>query len=79
MEVLRGSDFDRWQPRLILLEDHVSNLHKHPFLKSAKYRLYQVALPATHLRRFGRFVMTVQVFDLTHVYEAIMPAQGRVI
>jgi hypothetical protein len=24
-------------------------------------------------------VMTVQVFDLTHVYEAIIPAQGRVI
>ncbi len=39
MEVLRGFDFDRWQPRLILLEDHVSNLHKHLFLKSAKYRL----------------------------------------
>ena len=39
IEVLRGFTFDRWKPRLILLEDHVSNLKKHRFMKSADYRL----------------------------------------
>ena len=39
IEVLRGFDFTRWQPRLILLEDHVGNLRKHRFLKSSGYRL----------------------------------------
>ena len=39
LEVLRGFDFTRWRPRLILLEDHVGNLDKHRFLKSAGYRL----------------------------------------
>ena len=31
LDVLRGFDFVRWQPRLILLEDHVTNLDKHTF------------------------------------------------
>jgi FkbM family methyltransferase len=39
IEVLRGFDFTLWQPRLILLEDHVSNLRKHRFMKSSGYRL----------------------------------------
>ena len=39
IEVLRGFDFTRWQARLILLEDHVGNLRKHRFMKSAGYRL----------------------------------------
>lgn len=39
IEVLRGFDFVRWRPRLILLEDHVGNLSKHRFMKSAGYRL----------------------------------------
>ncbi len=39
IEVLRGFDFARWQPRLILLEDHVGNLSKHRFVKSSGYRL----------------------------------------
>ena len=37
--------------------------------------LYQIALPATHLPRCGGFVRSVQVFDLTQLYDAIMPAQ----
>jgi hypothetical protein len=41
-------------------------------------RLYQIALPATYLRRCGGFVTSVHVFDLTHVYDVIIPAQGRV-
>ena len=40
--------------------------------------LYQVALPATYLRRCGRLVTPVQVFDLTHVYDATIPAHLRV-
>jgi FkbM family methyltransferase len=39
IEVLRGFDFSRWRPRLILLEDHVSNLRKHRFVRAAGYRL----------------------------------------
>jgi FkbM family methyltransferase len=39
IEVLRGFDFARWQPRLILIEDHVGNLQKHRFMKASGYRL----------------------------------------
>jgi FkbM family methyltransferase len=39
LDVLRGFDFARWQPRLILLEDHVTSLDKHRFLTRAGYRL----------------------------------------
>lgn len=39
IDVLRGFDFSRWRPRLILLEDHVGNLAKHRFLTAAGYRL----------------------------------------
>jgi FkbM family methyltransferase len=39
LEVLSGFDLARWRPHLILLEDHVGNLEKHRFLKSAGYRL----------------------------------------
>jgi hypothetical protein len=41
--------------------------------------LYQIALPATYLRRYSGLVTAIQVFDLTHVYDAIIPAQHRVI
>jgi len=39
IEVLSGFDFGRWQPRLVLLEDHVGNLRKHRFMLRAGYRL----------------------------------------
>jgi len=39
IEVLRGFDFAHWQPRLILLEDHVGDLKKHKFLTQSGYRL----------------------------------------
>lgn len=39
IEVLSGFDFARWRPRLILLEDHVSDLAKHRFMRRAHYRL----------------------------------------
>lgn len=39
LDVLQGFDFARWRPRLILLEDHVSDLSKHNFLQSCGYRL----------------------------------------
>jgi hypothetical protein len=41
--VLSGFDFARWQPRLILLEDHVGDLEKHRFLKRSGYRLVRRA------------------------------------
>ena len=39
IEVLRGFDIARWQPRLILLEDHVADLSKHRYLTAAGYRI----------------------------------------
>lgn len=39
IEVLRGFDFSRWRPRLILLEDHVMSLDKHMFLSRHGYAL----------------------------------------
>jgi FkbM family methyltransferase len=38
-EVLRGFDFNHWQPLLILIEDHVNNLQTHRYLKKSGYRL----------------------------------------
>jgi len=43
VEVLRGFDFVRWRPRLILLEDPVGDLSRHRFLKQARYRLIRRA------------------------------------
>ncbi len=59
IEVLRGFDFDRWRPRLMLLEDHVGNLRKHKFVMSAGYRLVRRIghngwyVPANAPVRFG--------------------------
>lgn len=39
LEVLSGFDIARWQPRLILLEDHVADLSKHRYLIGAGYRI----------------------------------------
>jgi FkbM family methyltransferase len=39
VEVLSGFDFKRWQPLLILVEDHVGTLGTHRFLKNSGYRL----------------------------------------
>ncbi len=38
-EVLRGFDFGRWQPLLILVEDHVNDLRTHRTLTQNGYRL----------------------------------------
>jgi hypothetical protein len=39
LDVLRGLDFARWRPRLILLEDHVTSTSKHNFLRRNGYAL----------------------------------------
>ena len=39
VDVLSGFDVTRWQPRLILIEDHVSSLATHRFLTRSGYRL----------------------------------------
>ena len=39
LEVLSGFNFQRWQPLLILIEDHVGTLDTHRFLKARGYRL----------------------------------------
>jgi FkbM family methyltransferase len=38
VEVLRGFDFARWRPRLILLEDHVLDMRLHRFMRSQGYK-----------------------------------------
>ncbi len=39
LDVLRGLDLPRWQPRLILMEDVVISLDKHRYLERNGYRL----------------------------------------
>lgn len=39
IEVMRGFDFEKYRPSLILIEDGVRNLDKHRFLKQRGYRL----------------------------------------
>ena len=39
LAAFKGLDFKRWQPRLILVEDHLYNLKLHRFLQSKHYRL----------------------------------------
>lgn len=39
LEVLRGFDLAHWQPRLVLLEDHVTDLARHRYMQRAGYRL----------------------------------------
>jgi FkbM family methyltransferase len=39
IEVLRGFDFEKYRPALILVEDGVRTLNKHRFLKQQGYRL----------------------------------------
>ena len=39
IEVLRSFDVFRWRPKLIMIEDHVSDLSKHRYLKNAGYRI----------------------------------------
>jgi FkbM family methyltransferase len=39
VEVLSGFDLARWRPRLILIEDHVTNLATHRYLTRGNYRL----------------------------------------
>jgi FkbM family methyltransferase len=59
IEVLRGFDFARWAPRLILLEDHIANLNRHRFMTKNGYRLVRRTglngwyVPETAPIRFG--------------------------
>ncbi len=39
LPALRGLDFDRWKPALILIEDHLHDLKKHRYLQSRGYEL----------------------------------------
>jgi FkbM family methyltransferase len=57
-EVLRGFDFERWQPLLILVEDHVNNLRTHRCLKNNGYRL---------IRRLGHHGWYVPAGDAARV------------
>ena len=57
LDVLRGFDFGRWRPRLILLEDHVNNLDQAPLphprrlSPDAPHRIERLVRPARAMRR----------------------------
>ena len=36
---LSGFSFDVWQPRLVLIEDHVTHLNKHQLMRRSNYQL----------------------------------------
>jgi FkbM family methyltransferase len=64
IEVLRGFDFARWRPRLILVEDHVPNLRLHRFMRMRGYEWvrrtdvnswYVPAASAWHVGLVGRW------------------------
>lgn len=38
-EVLAGFSLEKWRPKLILIEDHLTNLHTHRWLTDRSYRL----------------------------------------
>lgn len=40
IEALKGFSFDRYRPRLIIIEDHVHDLKIHRFLTSKRYKLF---------------------------------------
>jgi len=60
LDVLRGFDLARWQPRLILIEDHLAQLAVHRHLTRAGYRLIRRTgfnswyVPAATAPRLGR-------------------------
>jgi|BarGraNGADG00212_1021973.scaffolds.fasta_scaffold07427_1 hypothetical protein len=70
-----GRDVTVWEFNVVM-DTHTKPLNDN--LAQAAV-LYQIALPATHLRRYSGLVTTIQVFELTHVYDAIISAQHRVI
>lgn len=59
IEALSGFDFARWAPRLILIEDHITNLNRHRFMMRHGYRLVRRTelngwyVPRTAPVRFG--------------------------
>ncbi|MEI6075391.1 MAG: FkbM family methyltransferase [Verrucomicrobiota bacterium] len=59
IEVMRGFDFQKYQPSLILIEDGVRNLEKHRFLKRQGYRLVKrTSLNNWYVPRGRNFQMT---------------------
>jgi hypothetical protein len=65
-------------PQVRDLQFHRLDLTRQAGFIVTVYDEYKIALPATHRRRCGRFVTPVQMFDLTHVYDATIPTQRRV-
>ena len=60
LDVLRGFDLNRWQPHLILIEDHLARLAVHRHLSRAAYRLIRRTgynswyVPEAEAPRLGR-------------------------
>ena len=65
LDVLRGLDLTRWQPRLILMEDVVIRLDKHRYLEQNGYRLVK----RTTLNNW--YVPKKQPFGMTGMWERI--------
>jgi FkbM family methyltransferase len=54
IEVLEGFDFERWRPRLVLIEDHIATLDLHRTLKQRGYKWYPCRF--AHGRKLDRAV-----------------------
>lgn len=61
LDVLLGLDLERWTPRLIMLEDHVSDLQKPKFLRESGYRLIR------HVGNNGWYVPKDAEIDASHI------------
>jgi FkbM family methyltransferase len=58
VDVLRGFDIPRWQPKLILIEDHVTGLEKHRYLVAQGYELVRrTGVNAWYVPRSARFAV----------------------
>ena len=64
---LSGFSFDKWRPRLVLIEDHVTNLKKHQLMRKNNYQL----LMRTGLNSWYVHDDSVYSFSTTAMFEHI--------
>ena len=58
LEVLKGFSIQRWRPKLVLIEDHVTGLEKHRYMASQGYKLVRrTGVNAWYVPRDRQFPM----------------------
>ena len=75
VEVLQGFDFNRWQPQLILIEDHVNSLRAHRILTRSGYRLIRrLGLNGWYVPAGGRFAIAfTDRWEILRKYYVALP------